>query len=180
MFTGKLAYCHRHMAAFINGELPEHARRRVARFIDSCPDCYNLYMQEKQLQRDLRGELTTLVRPQSAELNRMWQSIQSELTRKTVRRAPISHKRYGLATVSLLIALLLPFALDGTQFSQSIATPPTPRGETSEEVATANPIQPTMVAIATLQPRQTSSQLSRIVPEAVPPRTPEADLIGTH
>lgn len=180
MFTGKIAYCRQHMTAFINGELPEHARRRVARYIDSSPDCYKLYIQERQLQRDLRGELITLARPHSAELSRVWQSIQSEMERKSVNRAPVFHKRYGLVTVTLLLMILLPFAADSSPFSQSVATPPTPRGGNIETIVTISPVQPTAVAVATLQPSGTTSQLSRIVPEAVPPRTPEANLTGTN
>ncbi len=123
----KYQYCKVHMARFVAGDLSDAARRRIARYIDECPDCYREYMRHRAFDRNLSCQLPTLGRPSRQQLDGMWLALQGELVAPAkpintlgdfARRSSL-HFSYGLAAVAICLAVLLPIALG---YHASLAT----------------------------------------------------------
>lgn len=127
MLKLKYRYCKSRMAAFINGELPLVARRRVARYIDECPDCYAEYLRQRDLAEELKRQLHMIGQPDHTQLNRIWENIQSDLSQprpqRPARRYPT---RYGLVAIILALVLMLPFILGQTSDYRTIPSQPAP------------------------------------------------------
>lgn len=112
----KFRYCQVHMARFLSGDLSDATRRRVARYIDECEDCYREFMHQREFAHKLQRNLPVLGRPESDRLDQIWNSLQADLGE------PITYGRsftdfgsrtslqcsYGLVVFALIIALLLP------------------------------------------------------------------------
>jgi anti-sigma factor RsiW len=172
MFKFKLRYCEARMVAFLNGELSLKARRRMARYIDGCSDCYAEYVRQRELQDELERRLPVFGQPRPSQLDRIWAAVQDEMQMSPPPHLPW-HMRYGLATLALLLSLLLPVALLGDNVSSVVAvTPPTPKDAQSTSVITSSPYHATQVAVATL-PADVTGTNTIIMPEAVPQRTPQ-------
>lgn len=115
----KYQYCKVHMARFVAGDLSDAARRRIARYIDECPDCYREYMRHRAFDHNLSRRLPTLGSPSRQQLDDMWQALQGELgapakpinTIGDFARRSSLHFSYGLVAVAICLAVLLPIAL---------------------------------------------------------------------
>jgi len=166
----KYHYCKSRLVAFLNGELPPHARRRVARYIDECPDCYEEYMRQRELQYQLKADMPYLGQPGVGQLDRLWSRIQADM--QPPRTRPIRFRmRYGLATMALVLVLMLPMVFDNSHVSQAAITQPAPPRAGAVEATT--PLGE--VAIATNVPRSDVTSTIQTNSVLMPVRTPEAN-----
>lgn len=131
----KYQYCKVHMARFVAGDLSDAARRRIARYIDECPDCYREYMRHRAFDHNLSCQLPALGRPSKQQLDGMWTALQGELVASAkpinnlgdfARRSSLRFS-YGLAAVALCLAALLPIALGYHASVASVGLLPAPR-----------------------------------------------------
>ena len=119
MVRFKYRFCKVHMARFVNGDLADHVRRRVARYIDECDDCYREYLQHREFAHKLERSLPTLGHAHPAKLDKIWTSLQADLLETQAsphwfgdfRSRPGSNFSYGLVIVAITIALLLPMMI---------------------------------------------------------------------
>lgn len=119
MFRFKYRYCKVLMARYVSGDLPLAARRRVARYIDECEDCYREYMRHREFTQELERNLPTLGRPASAQLNQVWERLQDDLQAPAQERAWLRgygasgslHFSYSLVLAAIALALLVPLML---------------------------------------------------------------------
>jgi anti-sigma factor RsiW len=111
MFRFTCRYCEARLTAFIHGELPLKARRRIARHLDECPTCYARYLRRRDLADELSRHIPRIGQPERGQLQRVWSGIQAEMTPTPralyLRRSP----RYGLVTLVLLLVMLLPLTM---------------------------------------------------------------------
>ena len=135
MIRFKYRYCKVHMARFVSRDLSPAVRRRVARYIDECPDCYREYMRHREFNHKLSQSLPGLGAPSQAKLGAMWLALQSEMNapvkpsstlRDFARRGSLPFS-YGLAALALCLALLLPMALGYRGSLRSAELPPMPQ-----------------------------------------------------
>ena len=119
MIKFKLRYCRVLMARYVSGDLSDAARRRVARYIDECEDCYREYMRHREFTQRLDRNLPIIGRPDAARLAQVWARLQDDL------QAPKQHPArlrdsgtsagmsfsYGVALVAISIAILVPLML---------------------------------------------------------------------
>ncbi|MYI40840.1 MAG: hypothetical protein F4063_02510 [Chloroflexi bacterium] len=107
------------MVRFVAGDLSAAARRRVARYIDECPDCYREYMRHRAFDQKLSHGLPALGRPSKRQLDGMWLALQSELSApekpaKSIsdfaRRSSLSFSS-GVIALAICLAALLPITL---------------------------------------------------------------------
>ena len=118
MIRFKYRFCKVHMARFVNGDLAEPVRRRVARYIDECEDCYREYMQHREFAHKLERSLPTLGKPGAAKLDQIWTAVQAEMNETPARpwtREPRprlgSRFSYALVVLAMTLALLLPMMM---------------------------------------------------------------------
>ncbi len=135
MVRFKYRFCKVHMARFVNGDLADPARRRVARYIDECEDCYREYMQHREFAFTLERNLPTLGHPNSAKLDQIWSSLQADLQetqlspqwlREFGSRSSMQFS-YGLVIIAITIALLLPLMIGYHSSLLSADLPSLPR-----------------------------------------------------
>lgn len=165
MIKFKYRYCQVHMAQYLSGDLSDTTRRRIARYIDECEDCYNEYIRQRNLANQLERELPSLGRPSVYKLDNMWASIQAELANPS--DAPSSMHRphrlqtwgYGLAMLIVVAMLLTPWVVGYHTSVSSVQLPPRPR--TLESIKT-----PTTVA------QNNHAVLASITQPGVPARLP--------
>ncbi|MCY3782117.1 MAG: hypothetical protein OXG78_17515 [Chloroflexi bacterium] len=124
MVRFKYRFCKVLMARFVSGDLADPVRRRVARYIDECEDCYREYMNHREFAYRLEHSLATLGHPASAKLDQIWSSLQMDLRQPQTRphsfpdfgsRSSLNFS-YGLAIIAITVALLLPMII-GVQSS---------------------------------------------------------------
>jgi anti-sigma factor RsiW len=103
-----------HLTAYIHGELPLKARRRVSAHLERCERCQSAYQRQRELVRDLEQELPRVGQAQSAQLARVWSKVQTELDTPARRRRPSLRYRasYGVAALLLVIVMFVPYALN--------------------------------------------------------------------
>jgi len=183
MFGFKYQYCKKRMVAYINGELDDRARRRVARYVDTCPRCYAEYQRQREIHRNLAADLPSFGRPQAAQLDRIWTAVKADLAAPSARRHPQPYLRvrYGVLMMLLITAMIFPLVFGSRSISQAAATPPTPSESrtvsamlVTEAVATTDVIlaEPTEQA---MQPIDLSDETQAFsTPDVAPQRTPEA------
>lgn len=114
--------CRSHLVAFLHGDVSPLLRRRVARHLDHCMACYNLYLQELDLMRDLKRTVPKIGQGHQPKFDAIWSEIQIEITRPK-RDLPRFHMRYGLAALALVLVFLVPLTM-GNQ-NLTLASPPT-------------------------------------------------------
>ena len=133
MIKFKYRYCKVHMAKYLSGELSDVARRRIARFIDESPDCYEEYLRQREVTDQLQRNLPSFGRPDAQRLDNIWMSLQSELAPAATRGLPgsnyLGNTQIGHSLFMVLLAaiLLLPLTIG---FHPSVATielPPRPK-----------------------------------------------------
>jgi hypothetical protein len=166
--------CRAHLVAFLHSDVSPLLRRRVARHLDHCPDCYRLYLQELDLMRDLKRNLPLIGRAHQPSFDAIWAEIQTDIV-KPKPSLPRFHMRYGLAMLALVMTFLVPLTM-GNQ-NLTLASPPTQPVPLTQH-ATPNGTEPgaveTPVAVSFL------TDESQITPEA-PQSTagPSLDVIST-
>ncbi|MBZ0285978.1 MAG: zf-HC2 domain-containing protein [Anaerolineae bacterium] len=166
--------CRSHLAAFIQGDVSPLLRRRIARHIDHCPACYNVYLQELDLMRDLKRSVPLIGNGHQPSFDAIWSEIQSEIV-KPKPGLPRFHMRYGLAMLALVMVFLVPLSMGNQHLT--LASPPTQPSPLVQR-ATPNSTEPgaaeTPVSVSFL------TDESLVTPEA-PQRTagPSLDVIST-
>ena len=166
--------CRSHLVDFVHGDVSPLLRRRVARHLDHCPACYNLYLQELDLINDLKRNVPLIGKGHQPSFDAIWAEIQTDIV-KPKPRMPQFHMRYGLAMLALVIVFLVPLTM-GNQ-NLTLASPPTQPAPLAQH-ATPNGTEPgaveTPVAISFLTGE------SQVTPEA-PQGTagPSLDVIST-
>ena len=159
MIRFKYRFCNVHMARFVNGDLAEPTRRRVARYIDECEDCYREYMQHREFAHKLERSLPTLGNPGAAKLDKIWTALQADMKESPARPhwqgdmgPPTGAKfSYGLAIVAMMIVLLLPLIISIHSARLSVELPLLPRYAAQADTA-ASPA-PAYAIGATAEPR---------------------------
>jgi anti-sigma factor RsiW len=119
MIEFKHRYCKVHMARYVNGDLAEPVRRRVARYIDESEDCFREYMRHREFALKLERCLPTFGRPSSQRLDELWSSLQMDLQNPSPRPAWLRdfgarsslQFSYGLVIIAISIALMLPLMI---------------------------------------------------------------------
>jgi len=152
--------CRANLVAFAHGDGSPLLRRRVARHLDHCMACYDLYRQELDLKRDLKREVPRIGAAHQPNFNQLWAAIQQDIT-KPRPSAPRFHMRYGLAVVALALVFLLPMTMGGQRML--LAAPPTqpiPLTQRATPSGTAPGALETPVAVYFL------TDLSQVTPEA--------------
>lgn len=123
----RIRYCKARMVAYVNGELPAAARRRMARYIEQYPECYAEYIHQRDAARDLQAKLPLVGQPEQPALDRMWSAIQAELAPRPQPRKAAAPFRlsYGVVGVTVALALILPFTFGGNRaaFALSLSQP---------------------------------------------------------
>lgn len=166
--------CRLHVVSFLLGDVSPLLRRRVARHIDFCSSCYQVYRQDLDLMRDLKREVPRLGQGHHPQFDRVWLAIQNDIM-KPKSDMPRFQMRYGLAVLALLLGFLLPLTMDNQNVM--LASPPTQPAPLAE-LATPNGTEPgvleTAVAISYLTVH------GQVTPEA-PHQTsgPSLDVIRT-
>lgn len=123
------------MAAYLNGELSPRARRRIARYIEADAACYNEYIRQRDLARELSCEVPLVGQPTAPQLDRIWAAVQAELTpanphpfRRSSRMGrSTGSARYGLVGMAVALVLALPFTLGNGTVAFAIAPQPAPQ-----------------------------------------------------
>ena len=166
--------CRSHLVAFLHGDVSLLLRRQVARHLDHCPACYELYRQELDLMRDLKREVPFIGAMHQPRFDQVWAAIQQDIV-KPKSAMPRFHFRYGLAMMALVFVFLVPFTMGSQNFA--LASPPTPPVPLTQQ-ATLSGTEPgteeTAVAISFL------TDQSQVTPEA-PQQTagPSLNVIST-
>lgn len=142
------------MAAFVNGELPSHTRRFIARLVDTDARVYEEYIRHRQAKQELERTLPVLGRPEVRQLDTIWAGIQAQMNTPNINRRTVPPRQryslsYGLAVLLGVLALLLPLAFEGGHVKASAvaqqSVPETQEFNTpSEDIP---PKQPTAVAM---------------------------------
>ena len=134
MVRFKYRFCQVHLPRYLSGDLSDAVRRRVARYIDECEDCYREYMRQREFAHKLQRSLPTLGRPDSGKLEQIWTSLQEDLSEPRRRRPSFKDYGskaslqfgYGLVVIAIFIALLLPLMTAQRASLLSMALPRAP------------------------------------------------------
>jgi len=135
MIKFKYRYCKVHMAQYLSGDLSDTTRRRIARYIDECEDCYNEYIRQRNLANKLERDLPSLGRPSEQKLDNIWASIQTEMATPATQSGMLTYRpnrkstlSYGLIMLMTMLLLLTPLAIGyHTSMSSSVDLPPRPQ-----------------------------------------------------
>ncbi len=124
--------CQYHLTAYLHGELSPRERQRMTQHIQACPMCYTVYIQQRDIQRDLAYYVPLIGQENRPRYDKMWASIQADMSRPKRQGYQM---RYGLAALMLLLALLLPWTI-GHRATALAALPTQP---SPEQTATRTP-----------------------------------------
>lgn len=114
--------CQFHMTAYLHGELAPQVRQRMTQHIQRCPICYTVYVQQRDMQRDLAYYMPLL--GTAPRYDKMWASIQAGMARPREQRYQV---RYAFAALMLVLALLLPWTMGrGPLALAALPTQPSP------------------------------------------------------
>lgn len=134
MIKFKYRYCKVHMAQYLSGDLSDTTRRRIARYIDECEDCYNEYIRQRNLANKLERELPIMGRPSEQKLDNIWSAIQSELELPDTESSMLTYKPrrnmtfgYGLVMLMMILILLAPLVIGYHTSVSSVDLPPRPQ-----------------------------------------------------
>lgn len=160
------------LTAYVHGELPLKARRRVSAHLEGCHNCQMAYQRQRELIRELERDVPRVGQAHSVQLARVWSRVEGEL-RASAPRPTIQYRAsYGVAVLLFMIAMVVPYILS--------------RDERASEPVRTLPAQ--AVAFATDMPdervlhRVPENALSRTAPAVVRVRsydnyvTPQAAL----
>lgn len=158
MVLSRYRYCKSRMVAFINGELPPKARRRVARYIDECPDCYAEYIHQRDLQRELKSRVPVIGLPEAGQLERIWGAVQIQMQQTASPR----RWRYGFITAVVVIMLMMPLLFTQPAVDASVATQPQPE----QYVLDTRTPGPTPVAVVANSTIELTGEIVNVTPAA--------------
>lgn len=134
MIKFKYRYCKVHMAQYLSGDLSDTTRRRIARYIDECEDCYKEYIRQRNLANQLERELPSLGRPSIKKLDNMWASIQTELAQPADNQSNLLHRPqkhptwgYGLVMLIVVVMMLTPLVAGYQASVSTVELPPRPQ-----------------------------------------------------
>jgi len=134
MIKFKYRYCKVHMAQYLSGDLSDTTRRRIARYIDECGDCYNEYIRQRNLANELERALPSFGRPSAQKLDNMWASIQAELAQPSETQSTMLYRPqrpltwgYGLVMVMVALLLLTPLIVGHHASASPVQLPPQPQ-----------------------------------------------------
>lgn len=114
--------CQTHLVAYIQHELPLLTRQRMAHHLDTCTHCYEIYVDQQRLTRDLRQVVPLVGQGKPPPFERVWAA--ARLDTRAGRGAQAGYTlRYSLVMLAVTLVLLLPFAMD--RRSYTLASPPT-------------------------------------------------------
>jgi anti-sigma factor RsiW len=100
-----------HLTAYIHGELPLKARRRVAAHLERCARCQAVYQRQRKQVHELEYEIPRIGQPQAGQLKRVWSNVQQELQTPAPRPSFRYRASYGLAALFLVVAMIVPYVL---------------------------------------------------------------------
>lgn len=130
--------CRKELSGYIQRVLSPSARRRVSAHLDTCPACYTVYVNERDVVRTLTQQVPMIGRADAPRLGKIWSAVQGEMARP--RRSPLPPilKRYSPIMVIVLVFALLPGfqAFQQHQAVMALPVPPTPT-ETIERTVQA-------------------------------------------
>ncbi len=128
MFNFTCRYCQAQMTAYIHGELPLKARRRIARHLDECPTCYARHDKARELDQQMRYSVPLIGQAQTPQLQRIWAGIQADMTPPPPERTryPLSLRYSFVALVLVLTFFLLPLTLGNRNVPFSVPSQPKP------------------------------------------------------
>ncbi len=148
MIKFKYRYCKVQMLRYVSGDLSDSARRRVARYIEECEDCYREYRRQRDFAQQLERSLPSFGRPDAQRLEKLWGAVERDLQAPSSRRAwfrdfglrTSMQFNYGLLITAIAIALLLPLMVGYHASIVAADVPAAPRsplvfGELSRENA---------------------------------------------
>jgi hypothetical protein len=153
-------YCKSRMVAYVNGELPPAARRRIARYIERYPTCYAEYIKQKDAARELNFRLPLIGQPDKPALDRIWAAVSAELTehhtphsglgstsRSRLLTAPLAFRvRYGVLGLMMVVSFALPLTFSANHTALAVSlTQPIPM--TATGLPTEDKEQPTDVHV---------------------------------
>ena len=168
MIRFKYRYCKVQMVRYVSGDLSDAARRRVARYIDECEDCYREYRRQRDFAQQLEQSLPSFGRPDAARLDQLWESVARDLQAPSGRRAWFRdfglrssiQFNYGLLIAAIVIALLLPLMVG---YHASIVAADVPGAPRSPLVfgapSTINSNRPFVISTAQPSARNAGPQL---------------------
>ncbi|MBC8099104.1 MAG: hypothetical protein H7Y11_06650 [Armatimonadetes bacterium] len=174
----RLRYTKARMVAYLHGELPPAARRRVARYIDRYPACYAEYAKQRDAVRELSFRLPLVGQAETPDFTRMWSAIQTQLAsdsaprRQHPRMGMVSRLQlqYGAVGLVLALVLLLPVTFSGTRGALTVsAAQPVPATATAEANTPSAEGELVTVLVKTTQVRVTPP----------PPAQPRATAVST-
>jgi predicted anti-sigma-YlaC factor YlaD len=158
MFSCK--QCQKYLVAYIQRELKPAVQWRVARHLDRCKSCYQLYREHQQLTQDLRQTVPLIG-------NGYKPSFESLRVSKRYSQPPQFYAlRYGLAVVVVVLMLIIPLTIGRPGLTLAAAlTQPAPH------TLAATPNNPAIIATVAFNVNQT--------PEPLPREIPSLDVINT-
>ncbi len=124
------------LPGYIQRELAPQQRAQVSRHLNVCADCYAVYMDQRQLVRELSINVPRIGIDTSPHLERIKLAVMADLVRP--QKPPVrtyQQARYSLAALLLVIALLVPLTMRSHSFE--LPTPPRPAMLTPEGTAVA-------------------------------------------
>lgn len=175
MVRFKYRFCKVHMARFVNGDLADPVRRRVARYIDECDDCYREYMQHREFALKLERSLPVLGQVSAVKLDQIWSTLQADLVETQAnpywlgdfRSRPSLNFSYGLVIIAITVALLLPMMIGFHTTLLTVELPHLPRYASIVRTP-ASQSSPKLLVGATTQ--SNSRQLSPLLQNTPSPR----------
>lgn len=122
------------LPGYIQRELTPQQRAQVSRHLNACAECYTVYMDQRQLVRELSINVPRIGSNAAPNLERIKLAVMSDLAHpKKPALRTYQPARYSLAALLLVIALLVPL----TAHSHSFELPTQPRPATLTPEGTA-------------------------------------------
>jgi hypothetical protein len=111
MMNFNCLYCQSKIDAYLDSELSPKARRRVVQHLDRCITCYTLYVQRRDLKRELQRALPLIGQRDAPDFKQMWGTIRSELPHPEAHQRHFLHARYGFVVLAMMLMLVLPLTM---------------------------------------------------------------------
>ncbi len=116
--------CRADLPAYIHRELPRRRRQRVGQHLAACAECYRIYCEYGDLDRELRAVLAAGA-PSNVQLQQIWQGVRAELRPTRAQPYPRWRMRYSAALALLALAIMLPWTFNDRR-AMAVPLPPTP------------------------------------------------------
>lgn len=114
------------LPGYIQRELSPKQRERVSRHLSDCAECYMVYTQQRQLERELAFNVPRMggAPPRLEKMRAVVMAEMAHPAAKPKSQAGLYQARYSLVALILMIALLLPWSIRSHSFA--LPTPPQP------------------------------------------------------